>query len=122
MAILQAVFEPDKTGGQTTAGADIFPATERFLFAVVIGNNGNQDEKGVVVVARFLDANGTVLATETSESIDLEAGNRATVTFAGVDVSTGMSYQLQLTIPIGTEDIDFDNNSMTIDIAIQAPG
>jgi len=122
IAILQPVFEPSKTGGQTDDGIDLFPATETFGFLAVISNNGNQVEKGIVVNARFLDADGAEIASETSEPVDLEPGARTSVEFSEVAVSPGLRYELRLSMPTVEEEIDIENNSMVIPLVIQAPG
>ncbi len=122
LAILQPVFEPTETGGKTDDGVDLFPATETFGFAAVISNNGNQIEKGIVVEARFLDADGAAIASEASEPVDLEPGARTTVSFAEVAVSPGLGYELRLSIATVEEEIDTENNTMIIPLVIQAPG
>lgn len=122
MAILQPVFVPTNTGGRTPGGADIFPATEQLAYAVVIGNNGNQVEKGVVVEARFFDSQGLLLDSQTSETVDLEPDQKATVSFAPVQVSPGQTYELVLSTPIVEDDLDEANNTFIREIAIQARG
>jgi len=122
LAILSGFFVPSRTGGQTSNGADILPATDVLSFGVVVSNVGNQVEKGIVVDMRFLDADGAVVVSSTSQTVDLEPGEATTVVFDPVEVSPGRNYELQWSIPLSAEDIDADNNSMNAQIAIGANG
>lgn len=122
LAILSPFFVPSRTGGQTASGADILPATDSLSFGVVISNLGNQIEKGVVVEMRFVDGDGAVLISSTSQTVDLEPGEGTSVVFDPAEVSPGRDYEVQWSIPLSADDIDAANNSLTARIAIGANG
>lgn len=122
LAILSVNFDPVPTGG---AGPDrelIFPAGDRLVFSAIVSNQGNVDEKAVIVSMTFQSEIGAVLAGEESEPLDLAPGENRSVTFSGVDVSPGSQYTLVFTMTLADDELTPDNNSWDAQVRINPIG
>ncbi len=122
LGILQVVFDPIATGGTGSDGELIFPASDRLQFSAVIGNQGNVDEKAVVVTATFISAEGAVLVSDESAPIDLSAGENDSVIFDAIDVSPGDEYTLTLTLTLVEDDLNDADNTWEAQVRINPLG
>ncbi len=122
VSILQVVFDPVPTGGEGAEGEIIFPATDRMQFSAVIGNQGNVDEKAVVITATFQSAEGAVLATEDASPIDLSPGENVSVLFGAQNVSPGDEYTLTFTLTVVEDDLNTDDNTWEAQLRVNPLG
>lgn len=121
VGILSVVFEPRDTGGETTDGAMIFPVTENLTMLATVKNVGNQPEKGVVVDLAMFDSSGAVVAAESSEQLDLAAGEATSIEFGPIAVAPGQRYGLLLRVPLSETEVAADNNRWERDLVINSP-
>jgi hypothetical protein len=122
LSILQVVFDPIPTGGEGDDGELIFPATGSMAFSVVISNQGNVDEKAVLVSMTFQSEEGAVLANADSALLDLAPNDTNSVTFPVVEVLPGSEYTLVFTVTLANNDLTPDNNSWDAQLRINSPG
>ena len=122
VAILQIVFDPVATGGEGADGEIIFPATDRISYGAVVGNQGNVDEKGLVITITFQSEAGAVLVAEDSAPIDLAAGENRYVPFSAQNVTAGDEYTVTFTLTVVEEDLNVDDNVWESPIRINAQG
>ncbi len=121
LAVVSVVFDPRETGGETTDGAMVFPVTDSLLMLASVKNVGNQPETGVVVDLAMFDSGGAAVTTESSEELDLAAGEATSIQFGPVPVSPGQRYGLVISVTRTETELDVDDNRWERDLVINSP-
>ena len=121
LAIVSVVFDPPRGDAETDGGAIIFPATEQLLLQASVRNAGNQAEKGVVVSLQMIDSTGAPVFSEDSSQLDLAADESTSISFGPIQVTSGESYSLLLSVPRTDSEVVFDNNRWERSLIISSP-
>lgn len=122
---------PSLGTGTTSAGAaTVLPPTGRIGVSVVVANDGNVTERGIVVraslqrVAGTTAASGTGAGTERSEAsrpIALSAGSSVAVTLPAFRVVPGHRYTIALAVDPPVPDTPGATTSDAVDVRVAPP-
>ncbi|MDA8316943.1 MAG: hypothetical protein M0010_17490 [Actinomycetota bacterium] len=123
---------PSPAAGSTPGGGpvSVLPPTGRIGLSVVVANDGNGTERGIVVRASVQGAAGTTAASspgagvtrsETSRRVSLSAGSSASVTLPAFRVVPGHRYAIAFAVDPPVPDTPGATTSDTITVQVAPP-